>query len=303
MPEDQAFFEDLAFQTIICVSIPASLAERDRKFRSFFGCSSYICSVIWNLFLCVPPPDPYLRPYHLLWTLLFLNVYGCENVLAGICKTTEKTYRKWVWFLLEFLAGINVVGCWILCLLSLILFKIVWENRKLGHQPGDHIYITVDGTDFRIYEPFPFNPMWFSHKFKGPGLRYEIGVSIKMARIVWVNGPFPCGSHPDNVIAEEGLHDELEEGERYIADGGYDAMYADTPSGVWTFHSRQEAYLRARHEGINKFFKQWGALKQVFRHELWKHEFVFKAIANITELIIEHESPVFELEFDENDLS
>jgi hypothetical protein len=31
--------------------------------------------------------------------------------------------------------------------------------------------VTVDGTDFRINEP--------SHKFKGPGLRYEVAISIK----------------------------------------------------------------------------------------------------------------------------
>lgn len=25
-------------------------------------------------------------------------------------------------------------------------------------------------------EPSPFDPKWFSHKFVGPGLRYEVGV-------------------------------------------------------------------------------------------------------------------------------
>ena len=63
--------------------------------------------------------------------------------------------------------------------------------------PGQRCKITVDGTDFRIQEPSPFDPKWYSHKFRGPGLRYEIGVCIKTGWIVWVNGPFPAGAWPD----------------------------------------------------------------------------------------------------------
>jgi len=52
----------------------------------------------------------------------------------------------------------------------------------------------VHGMDFRISEPKPFNSKWYSHKFKGPGVRYNAGVFIQMGWIVWVNGPFLCGS-------------------------------------------------------------------------------------------------------------
>ena len=45
--------------------------------------------------------------------------------------------------------------------------------------PGQRCKITVDGTDFRIQEPGPFNLKWYSHKLKWPGLHYEIGVCIK----------------------------------------------------------------------------------------------------------------------------
>jgi hypothetical protein len=46
--------------------------------------------------------------------------------------------------------------------------------------------VTVDGTDFRIYEPTPFSPMWYSHKYKGPGLRYEVALSIRGGDIVCI---------------------------------------------------------------------------------------------------------------------
>ena len=40
------------------------------------------------------------------------------------------------------------------------------------------VYITVDGTDFKIKEPTPFSPTWYSQKHNGPGLRYEVGICI-----------------------------------------------------------------------------------------------------------------------------
>ncbi len=58
-------------------------------------------------------------------------------------------------------------------------------------------WISVDGTDFRIREPTPFSPKWFSYKFKGAGLRYEVGLLLETGDIVWVNGPFSCGKWID----------------------------------------------------------------------------------------------------------
>jgi hypothetical protein len=39
--------------------------------------------------------------------------------------------------------------------------------------------VTVDGTNFRINGPTDFSTKWFSHKFKGPGLRDEVAISIR----------------------------------------------------------------------------------------------------------------------------
>ena len=49
---------------------------------------------------------------------------------------------------------------------------------------NDWAYVTINGTEFQICKPKPFNSMWFSHKFKGPGLRYKVAVSIKGRDIV-----------------------------------------------------------------------------------------------------------------------
>ena len=63
--------------------------------------------------------------------------------------------------------------------------------------------MSIDGTNFRIYEPSPFSPKWFSHKFHGPGLRYEVGIAIRTGWIVWINGPYPPGDWPDVRIARD----------------------------------------------------------------------------------------------------
>ena len=61
--------------------------------------------------------------------------------------------------------------------------------------------MTVDGADFPIWEPRPYckvgNAIWYSPKFKGAGLRYELGVCIQTGDIVWINGPFCPGNWND----------------------------------------------------------------------------------------------------------
>jgi hypothetical protein len=60
---------------------------------------------------------------------------------------------------------------------------------------GSICRMTVDGTDFRFQEPIPFDPGWYSHKFKCACLRYEIGICIQTGEIaLLINGPFPCGA-------------------------------------------------------------------------------------------------------------
>ena len=130
--------------------------------------------------------------------------------------------------------------------------QINLDNRFLNHN-GSTCLLSVDGTYFSIREPIPFDPKWYSHKFNGPGLRYEIGVCIQTGWIVWLNGPFPCGEWSDLAIARSSLAHLLESWERYIADGGYLDSYgsAVTPTGHHLFIDRQRATVRARHETVN----------------------------------------------------
>lgn len=68
-------------------------------FNSFFGVSPLVCSEIW--ILLNKQYVPYMKPVHLFWASLFLKQYNTENVSSMICKCDEKTFRKWVWLIIN----------------------------------------------------------------------------------------------------------------------------------------------------------------------------------------------------------
>ena len=53
-----------------------------------------------------------------------------------------------------------------------------------------------------------------------------------------------------------------------------------------------KARARARHETVNRRFKEWNALGRTFRHCVEKHGMVFMAIANITHMQMSRENCV-----------
>jgi DDE superfamily endonuclease len=161
--------------------------------------------------------------------------------------------------------------------------------------------MTVDGTDFRIEQPTPFSTRWFSHKFKGPGLRYEVAVSILGGDIVWTNGPFPCGAWPDISIFRSGLIDNLLPQEMVEADRGYRGQpdKIRTPDDYRNSTERDLKKLaRSRHETANRRFKQFKILQLTYCHDLQSHKQVFRAIVVLTQLSIKNGEVLFACEFE-----
>lgn len=165
-----------------------------------------------------------------------------------------------------------------------MLHKIRWKGRYLGQVQGNCI-ISVDGTDFKIHEPTPFSPRWFSHKFRGPGVRYEVGICIATGDIVWIHGPFPCGSFADLRIFRLAMKHVLDDDEYVVADGWYQDERCQTPNNRG--QSPLHALIRARHETINRRFKQFNVLGHRFRLSLSLHSICFHAVANLTQIMIE----------------
>ena len=157
---------------------------------------------------------------------------------------------------------------------------------------GSQCKVTVDGTDFRIMEPSPFDPKWLSEKFNGPGVKYEVAICIQTGWIVHTNGPYPCGQWHDLTVARDDLCYKLADSEfddeMACADGGYADGYQffETPTGHNNPDQRMKAQARARHETINRRFKQWSVMGQRFRGAPEFHDQYFNAVANLTQFLI-----------------
>ena len=192
----------------------------------------------------------------------------------------------------------NVIN--ILYIIIITCLKIVWEKRKLDDS-GEDCLVSIDCTDFEIEEPTHRWKGWFSHKHNGPGVRYEIAVSLKRGHLVWIHGPFPCGQWPDVSIFRNCLKSFLDKNERVEADDGYigeEPISCKTPGG---FYSRSEDVddarrrLRSRHETANARIKYYGICSQTFRHELQRHGLAFRAVSVLVQLAIENGEPLFTL--------
>lgn len=149
----------------------------------------------------------------------------------------------------------------------------------------------MDGVDFKILEPSNFDRKWYSHKFKGPGLRYELGLCIRSGSIVWKNGGYPCGTYPDLKLAREAYTLSVLPGEKTMADKGYndDSFFILPNPNNSIFHKR----IMSRHETVNKRIRQFKILKDTFRHSIIKHTIVFNSVVNLTQLMIENGEPLF----------
>ena len=137
-------------------------------------------------------------------------------------------------------------------------------------------------------EPSVFDLKWYSHKFHGPGLRYEIGICIRTGYVVWAYGGFPCGQWPDLNLARDNFIHRLDPGEKALGDRGYrDQNYFDNPNGD------KKKKILAMHEPVNKRLKQFSCLKNSFRHALYLHPSFFHAVVNVTQLRIQNGEPLY----------
>lgn len=281
-----------------------STLTEDRDFREFFGCGLLIAHKLWKMMEGEFLPAG-ATIFEFLYTLMFMKVYGKEGTMCSLAGGIHpQTFRKWTWDIIDSIANLEsmVVSFYsfsgeLLCtpLTMWFSFQIVWNNRFKSDK-GNDCLITNDGTDFRVAE---HGKRWYSFKFKKSGLRYEVGLCILTGEIVWICGPYECGKWNDISIFRNALMTELGPNERVEADDGYigeHPRHIKCPKGF----ANQEQTLfmqqrvRNRQETVNKRFKNWGILKQVYRHAIPKHGDVFRAIVVITQLSITNGEQLFE---------
>ena len=147
---------------------------------------------------------------------------------------------------------------------------------------------------FKIWEPRPFSPFWFSHKFKRAGLTYEIGLNVHTADICWAYGGFPAAVS-DLTMAKRGVLSVLPIGEMIIADKGYigEPNRIITPIEDYsTNFNYQHKLMMARHEGVNKRVKDWHCMSATWRHGWESHIRTFYAVIALTQIKLENGEPL-----------
>jgi DDE superfamily endonuclease len=261
------------------------------RFRSFFGASIDVVVNVWNRLESTI--DSAAKPKHLLWSLVFLKIYGTEDVHCRITGWPDpKTFRKWTWYFLEQISALkdNVINL---------------DNRFDGFDGSTNCLISVDGTHCPVMEPWPFDRKWYSQKFNGPGVKYEVGVCIKTGFIVWVNGPFVASTN-DATIFTNGLVHLLTEDEGVEVDAGYKGhpKFKSPSVNISRNQRQQKANVRSRHETINGRLKIYNVLNIAFRHMkpreemMEKHKKCFYSVAVITQTKFELGETSFDVDYD-----
>ena len=288
-----------------------------RQFKSLFGLSPIECKQLWlwlerSLDVHDIVELPFHRPEHLLYVLNYLKTYRMFDDMAATTGRDEKTLCKWCWIVIEFLADQEWVSIkWLEVHTAktnsithniLHSMQIKWEDQLIDDN-GSICKTTTDGTDYKIQEPSPFDEKWYSEKFNGPAVRYLITMCIQTGCLVHVDGPYPAGAWPDLHIAQNKLCHLLcesqYEDELACGDGGFQdgREFFATPPGHNNEIERMRTVARARHEMINRHFKQWSILHDVYCGKLNRHGTIFHAVANITQLVLQMQELTFGVDY------
>jgi hypothetical protein len=216
---------------------------------------------------------------------MYMKLYLALEVMTILLDTSKPTFMKYVW---QWMEAIALKYSEVIC----------WEKRFRNAPENVWCLVSVDGTDFKIREPFPFNKAWKSPKAAGAAVKYEVAVSIFSGDIVWINGPH-VGSKNDVTIFRERLRQKLAPNEMAEVDAGYkgETDFLRARDVYFSEEERREkSELRARHETCNARFKNWAILRNQFRNDKKKHQIAFYAIAVMTQMSIDNGNVLFACE-------
>ena len=260
-----------------------------RIFRATLGVSFRTLSELWNMLDPTRMISDRAKPKHLLWTLVFLKVNKSEPVhlkLTG-CKSRD-TFRQWV---NRFAAAIA----------DLETSVIDLNNRFKDWDGKTQCLLCIDGTDIPIFEPGDRSTLWWSHKFNGPGIRYEVATCIHTGDIVWFRGPFPC-NFSDREIFDTFLAKKLVPGEAVEADSGYTGRVQIFTPGVAKNRMvrKQKSQVRGRHENVNGRLKVFGVMKHWDNPDTGKHGVFARCVAVIVQLSFTLGEKLYDVPYEAN---
>lgn len=150
----------------------------------------------------------------------------------------------------------------------------------------------VDVTECAIWEPGLYEWEYFSPKKQTHTLKYELCLSMKEHKIVWVNGPYK-GSVNDLTIARDKLTHALanEKGmgdKAYIGDIHFIAPYKPARDHEQRLFNKHHYTVRQSIERLNKRLKHFECLKRTWRMRgdegMLLHKWSFYFICYMTQI-------------------
>lgn len=256
---------------------PVGRKESNQEdFASHYGIDEGVAAHLWNMLLEYSLVCIRERKYFFL-ALCFIRKYPGESTLRALFGIrSAKTVRKWVWI---YIGRISFLKEFVI-----LMPGNVTDDRVL-------IWLTVDGTDCRINEPTPFSKKWYSVKFGGPAVKYEIGIDMA-GNICWVSKLYRGGKSDLSIYQSPGgLRDHMPPNRLAQADDGYKDGDDHTITRIYYTDPHELRVLKrralCRHEKVNGFFKKFVAFGETWIHGVEKHETAFHACAVLAQLSIE----------------
>lgn len=191
---------------------------------------------------------------------------------------------------------------WIAKIAAMEAVKIGWDPR-FDQEDCEKFILSVDGTDCSVNEPkhpkFNKDRSWFSKKLNHAGVKYEIAVSIKHSKIVWINGPFKASKNDKRIFREDGLLDKMPIGKMAIADRSYkiddwaEVVALPNPGIDSKELNNFKVRARCRGESLNGRLKKFSILDNTFTHPLEKHGIAMRAVCVIVQVQMDNGSKLF----------
>ena len=216
----------------------------------------------------------------------FMMEYRTERAMSGQWKMGEKTLRRQINLSLDAVVGLKDL-------------KIKFE-----FDDNETFICSVDGTHCRILEPRSTpSTIWYSHKFKQPGLAYEVALNLWKPQVMNVSGWFPAGETDLTMYnSASGLGSKMPEGKKVFADGAYESI----PECVTRMNACETGAVKAirkralaRQESFFSRLKVMNIFRDRFRSHskdrFEQHEKFFLAACILIQYDMENGAPLMEI--------
>ena len=267
-----------------------------KRFRAHYGIGPRaIHALIIDLRAC--QPDRPVSLESLLMALSWMKLYDTEEVMAGRWGYGERYCRETV---RDYATRIR----------DLKHLKISFRGIPNGCR-----FLPVDTIHIRCQE-FRCDPssIWYSHKFHGPGVSFEVVMDPNLGKIRWINGPEPASTHDItflrggtkgnmNTWKRSSLYFHVPNNMKLVGDSAY-AGQLDKVTTTMDAHKPTTKLLFARMRSMMEScftrLRSYRILREAFRHgkstadKLHKIKIAFEAVAVLVQYDCENGHPLFE---------